>query len=381
MLRVLVERAGEVLHDASFTNEWVSVGRDPANDLVVDDPLVSARHLSIRAEPQPGSYRLIDNSSNGTFFEGQRISILKVESPLSVQIGEVRLTLIPIARSGTERGTISPAAADLYAPTAVDVMPTFDDLPADVPQRVRHEAGAAELRLLSAGGVPRALVFEHSALIGRANECDVRLSSADISRRHCLIVSVDEGYAVKRLSKKNPVAVNSRQLALGEMIRLEDGDVITICDEELVFLFPATRPQREVQQGVPMEAAPNVDLVVSRRACSDHSVIAYDLVGFLGAKTWTRFEEKLMHELEERRPVLLDLGYLLGMDGSGIASLSRVMSRAAEIGVGIQLIRVTPRVSDLLELSSDGAELSRFICRTEQTAITRLRGEQPAAGA
>lgn len=374
MLRVLVERAGEVIHDASFSSEWVSVGRDPANDIVVEDPLVSARHLSIRAERPGDAYRVIDNSSNGTFLAGQRISTLKFDAPTSLAIGDLRLTLIPVLRSGTDRVAIT----DLYASTAIDTLPSA---PERRTTRVPHDIEAAELRCLSPGGVPRALVFEHSAMIGRAAECDLKLSSADISRRHCLVVSVDRGYVIKRLSKKNPVAVNSRPVELGDTVPLQDGDVITVCDEELVFFYPATRPVREVQAAVPMEAAPNVDLAVTRRACSDHGVAALDVVGFLGAKTWAKFEERVMAELAGGHPVLLDLGYLLGMDGSGIASMSRVLTRAGELGTGVQLIRVTPRVADLLELSPEWPELTKFISRTEHTAITKLRGEQPAGGA
>lgn len=374
MLRVLVERAGEVVHDGSYSNKWLLVGRDAANDLVLDDPLVSARHLTIRADDPAGAYRVIDSSSNGTFLNGEPISVLKFDAPTSLQVGELSVTLIPVLRSGTDQADVT----DLYRKTAIaDISaatrPGRDAMP--VPEAAPGLVTEAELRCVSPGGVPRAVIFDHSALIGRAEECDLRLSAPDISRRHCLIVAIGDRYVIKRLSKKNPVRVNSRAVAPGDAVDLHDGDVICICDEELLFLYPATRRKRDAEAAIPMEAAPNVDLAVTRRACSDEAVSAFDVVGFLGSKTWRKFEEKLMAELESGRPLLLDLGYLLGMDGSGIASLARVIARAEDLEGRVRLIRVTPRVADLLELSKEGLALGPFICRTEQTAITRLRGE------
>jgi anti-anti-sigma regulatory factor len=124
---------------------------------------------------------------------------------------------------------------------------------------------------------------------------------------------------------------------------------------------------------LPQDAAPNLDVAVVRRGCADGTVTAFDLVGFLGAKTCARFEEEMMRQLRTSRRVMIDLGYLVGLDGSGIASLGRIVKEAEAVNVPIQFIRVTPRVADMLTYSPLNPVLNTHICNSEETAIRRLR--------
>lgn len=367
MLRIVVERAGEVVRDGLFAQQWVSLGRDPGNDVMVDDPLVSAQHLLIRSSAA-GSFRLFDQSSNGTFLEGQPIKTLRFDAPTALTVGDFQVTLIPVIRSGTDQAPM----VDLTAPTLVDEIPTGAYVRAT--PAPRNRPGAVELRCVTGKGELRSFIFEQSALVGRASDCDLRFDSRDISRRHCLIFAGTGGYLLKRLSSKNPVLINDQTVAEGQAITLRDGDVIRICDEEMVFLYPATRRKEEIAPKLPEQGSPNLSLDVRRRSCSDSSVAAFDLIGFLGAKTVRRFEDELTRELQRARRILLDLGYLVGIDGTGINSLGRVLSKARELGVTAQLIRVTPRVADLLADSTTGRLFGPFISNTEETAIRRLRG-------
>jgi pSer/pThr/pTyr-binding forkhead associated (FHA) protein len=51
----------------------LSIGRQPGNDMVLDDPLISRRHAEVRRTPQ--GWQLVDlNSSNGTFVNGRRVT-------------------------------------------------------------------------------------------------------------------------------------------------------------------------------------------------------------------------------------------------------------------------------------------------------------------
>lgn len=64
----------------------VTVGRDAGADLSVSHPRVSRRHLVLR----PGSqgWVLEDvGSTNGTFHEGKRVSLLRIDGPLRLRLG------------------------------------------------------------------------------------------------------------------------------------------------------------------------------------------------------------------------------------------------------------------------------------------------------
>jgi len=74
----------------------LSVGKDPSNDVVVDDPFVSARHL--RIEARGGLWFLSDlGSTNGTFVGGARVERAELPLGTSVALGDVELVLEPPA--------------------------------------------------------------------------------------------------------------------------------------------------------------------------------------------------------------------------------------------------------------------------------------------
>ena len=68
------------------TPDPVTVGRDAGADLVVSHPRVSRRHLVLRPDSQ--GWVLEDvGSTNGTFHEGRRVSLLRIDGPLRLRLG------------------------------------------------------------------------------------------------------------------------------------------------------------------------------------------------------------------------------------------------------------------------------------------------------
>src|SRR5512140_2223178 len=371
MLRVIVERAGEVVLDRMFRKSLITIGRETPNDIALGDDRVSSQHLVVKRDTQEVWFRLFDQSVNGTYWEGERVSTLRFDRATMIVIADFHVTLLPVARSGTvessEAAGPPPAPrakpVDLFASTVVEAIPTPDEeIPTAMFAKARpsvRSSSRAELRSISSAGEMRSIVFGSSAMIGRGSDCDLRFTSRDISRHHCVIDRNDGNYVLRRLSEKNAVLINDRELAQNESMELRDGDVIHICDEEIVFLCPSTQPNSELPN-VTMEANTNLDLAINRRGWSDPAVAAYDAVGFLGVKTMTRFENEMLKHFESSRRILLDLGYLVGIDGAGMASLGRVIKEAERAGVEIQIIRVTPRIADLLSFSALKQLLVRY---------------------
>jgi DNA-binding NtrC family response regulator len=70
----------------------LAVGKDVANDLAVDDPFVSARHL--RIEPGRGTWLVVDlGSTNGTFISGARVARAELPLGVPVTLGDAELVL------------------------------------------------------------------------------------------------------------------------------------------------------------------------------------------------------------------------------------------------------------------------------------------------
>ena len=52
----------------------VTIGRDENNNVVIDDPLVTRMHCQIASDNHDGFYLIDNNSTNGTFVNGMRVS-------------------------------------------------------------------------------------------------------------------------------------------------------------------------------------------------------------------------------------------------------------------------------------------------------------------
>jgi hypothetical protein len=89
---VIVAREGSVKREVSLTADPITVGRDPKNDIVLDDRRVSRRHAEVRL--RLGRYTLYDlQSTNGTFVNGRRIAEMVLSDEDRITIGGAELVV------------------------------------------------------------------------------------------------------------------------------------------------------------------------------------------------------------------------------------------------------------------------------------------------
>lgn len=95
-------RVGEVVVDLAPDGPWI-IGRHSGAAVVVDDDLVSRRHLQVAVED--GRWVLTDlDSANGTFVRGHPLRRSVVDPAVAVRLGdpdhgvEVRLSVDPPTR-------------------------------------------------------------------------------------------------------------------------------------------------------------------------------------------------------------------------------------------------------------------------------------------
>lgn len=82
-------------------------------------------------------------------------------------------------------------------------------------------------------------------LVGRSADCDVVITASQkISRRHCCLVQVDNGYYLRDLGSMNGVWLNGGRVNRETPMTL--GDKITIGDVEFLF-HPNARIQKKAQ--------------------------------------------------------------------------------------------------------------------------------------
>jgi uncharacterized RDD family membrane protein YckC len=96
-------------------DQIVTIGRDPSNDLVLPDAMVSRRHAVI--EPRGSQFFLRDcNSANGSVVNGDRISERGLRDGDLVAIGSMRLLFREEAVDPGAKVVPHPSAAPLHCP-------------------------------------------------------------------------------------------------------------------------------------------------------------------------------------------------------------------------------------------------------------------------
>jgi len=170
------------VREAALTGEVVTLGRDPSNDIVVDDDVVSRRHMQFRRTPL--GYQAEDTGSrNGLMSGGRRVQ------RASLAHGDV----LEIA------GVVS----------------------------IRYLEMAGEQGLVAADIV--SLAGQAEVVVGRAAESGLRLDHPAVSLRHARIRTERSGArTIEDLGSTNGTFVNGERLAANVTRHLAAGDVIRV---------------------------------------------------------------------------------------------------------------------------------------------------------
>jgi pSer/pThr/pTyr-binding forkhead associated (FHA) protein len=88
MARLLFDCEGVDVITHELIGDVITIGRAPSNDVVIDDPTVSAQHASLTKSPS--GYRLRDlGSTNGTQINGVSITEAELKEGSEIRFGYV----------------------------------------------------------------------------------------------------------------------------------------------------------------------------------------------------------------------------------------------------------------------------------------------------
>jgi pSer/pThr/pTyr-binding forkhead associated (FHA) protein len=209
-------------------NSTMTILGRKTSSIVLDDSTVSSKHASIEVSRE--DILLYDeNSTNGTFVNGSRISSCPLKNLDEIQLGESKLLLSVIEdRYGMYQEDYS---AQVQDDDSVDETVRKDDAPLynpPIPESI-------EVVLEVQEGPNKGRRFRlgcRSSIIGR-KDSDVILDDESVSTRHAQIeVHSKDKMTIKDLASKNGTAVNSRFVSA---IKLRHGDKIKIGDTRLMF--------------------------------------------------------------------------------------------------------------------------------------------------
>jgi FHA domain len=225
--KLVLSSGGSVLYQCVLDKDRVGIGRDPHNQVVVDDAAVNGEHAAIF---QVGNDHILEDlkSTKGTFVNGVRVLRHILQHGDVIEFGTLYLRYLNPRASAEIDLERTMLVAGLYA--------SGDD--------AGHERGsvAGELRVPSARtgrvhfpkGQVRAVA---GSLAGKVIELDrVVALFGKPGDQLAVVTRRPHGYFITHVEGRRFPRVNHQSLGKGSRM-LNSGDVIEVADEKLEFFL------------------------------------------------------------------------------------------------------------------------------------------------
>ena len=294
---------GERRSVVDLEGETISVGRDPANRVVISDSLASRRHCTFEASA--AGVRFVDlDSSNGSLVNGRRSTSAELTAGDTVKIGDVVIEVLT-AGSSDER-------EDLEATPLPDVTP-LGSLPS--PQAPTAALQGPRVRIVEPVGEEWVSITRSPFKIGRNEDNHLVLADPRVSGEHAVILERSGDWIVAARESGNGILVDGRRVA---KVQVLSGMQIQIGDYTLELEgFP--QPAHQIGAEAPpvisesevlrfkkerLEEAPN----------SRQGLLTGFFIVCLGVILWSGYG--FVEDLQRGRVPALDSNDLLGGSGS-----------------------------------------------------------------
>jgi pSer/pThr/pTyr-binding forkhead associated (FHA) protein len=211
-----------------FEQPYALIGRNPGNDLALDDDRVSKRHVYLQRIG--GRVFCLDlDSRAGILWDGSRCPSGWLEPRNLLQVGRHTLRLGPAFRTAE----LSEANGD----DGVSPLQVRSAWPTGLPPVcLEFSNGVSKLPSYR---LPRLLT-----LVGRAPSCKLQLSHASVSRIHCSLLRTPLGVWVIDLVGRGGTWVNGENV---RWARLVDGDRLEVGRFEMRFRYDTMKPASPIE--------------------------------------------------------------------------------------------------------------------------------------
>jgi pSer/pThr/pTyr-binding forkhead associated (FHA) protein len=226
MAKLVLSSEGSVRFQCFLDKERVGVGRDPANQVVIDDPFVGPRHAAIFAV---GNDHILEDlqTGAGTFVNGNRISRHILQHGDVMQFGAFFLRYL------NPRAT---AEKDFERTMLISGLRKDDDAQRFESEAARDARGASarpsanrfpvgKVRVIAGNGAGDTIALDRVVTTFGKPEGDL----AVIARR-------PHGFFLSHVSGRGDTRVNGETVG-GETRGLRHGDVVEVDEHRLEFLL------------------------------------------------------------------------------------------------------------------------------------------------
>ncbi len=221
------------LKEFELTGQSMTMGREPDNDIIVENLLVSGYHA--RIDPAGREYILTDlQSKNGTLVNGERVTSTKLKDGDQILVGKhtIVFTLSPeeiqVDQKLTEPTMFIEVAQGASEPEVEDPTPSGLDSTAISAER------PAVLSFLSGGG-DEYEIKKKLVKLGKGEEADVHIGGLFTPKVAATISRRPTGYHLTPTGGRAKVKVNDAQIESSH--RLREFATIEIGPAKLQFYY------------------------------------------------------------------------------------------------------------------------------------------------
>jgi len=222
-----------ILKDVQLADQGKTIGREPGNDVIVENLLVSGYHA--RIDPAGKDYILTDlQSKNGTFVNGERVTSAKLKDGDHILIGKHTLvfTLDPaesLEGQNLVEATMFLEVAQGGSPTPVSAARATPDSEGGVAAAERRG-----LLVFLSGGTEEYEVTKKLVKLGKGADADIRIGGFFTPRVAATISRRPAGYHLSPMGRAK-VRVNGKPVKGSS--RLKEFDVIEIGPARIQFVY------------------------------------------------------------------------------------------------------------------------------------------------
>ncbi len=213
----------DVVRELRSDRAMINIGREPTQDISIDNAGISRQHCRICFEG--GRFFLRDlGSENGVELNGAPVQSAELRPGDSIELGKYAIYFEP---SETQLSRLERAGRPSLAAREEAEEGATVSMRAEEQDRARHKRQrrqAAHLRRLDGSGraLERYGLESSETILGRGREVDVPLSGWLLRPEHALIEAGRDGYLLRPLGGMRGVFVNGEKISAKRQLRHHD---------------------------------------------------------------------------------------------------------------------------------------------------------------
>ena len=221
-----------VLTEFELAGGSKTIGREPSNDIVLENLLVSGYHARIDAAGK--DYILTDlQSKNGTFVNGERVTSTKLKSGDKILIGKHTLVLGLDPAEGMAEPGLTEATMFMQVAQGPSEPSLTEAETAPEPSGALSDEQPAILSFVT-GGTDEYTITKKLVKLGKAEEADVHIGGILTPKVAATISRRPTGYYITPMGR---VKIKVNETMVKGSCRLRDFDIIAVGPVRLQFSY------------------------------------------------------------------------------------------------------------------------------------------------